>query len=53
MIALVVRMARLLRWAQSVITWEYDAQGQEYDKRRAWLKETRIVLDEIRQRMGA
>ena len=52
MTTLVLRMARLLGWARSVIQWEYDARGTEYDKRRAWLKETGIVLDEIRQRIG-
>ena len=48
----VARMARLITWAQSVIRYEYLPEGQEATRRRAWIRESDQVLDELRQRMG-
>lgn len=50
--ALIVRMARLLLWAHGVVRYEYAPEGSEATRRRAWIRESDQVLDEIRQRMG-
>jgi len=50
--ALIVRMARLLLWAQGIVRYEYLPKGSEATRRRAWIRESDKVLDEVRQRMG-
>ena len=52
MTSLLLRMARLLRWAQGVVRYEYFPDYGEAAKKQKWLKESDNVLDEIRQRMG-
>jgi hypothetical protein len=51
MISLLLRMARLLEWAQGVVRYEY-APIIGVSVRQKWLRESDDLLDEIRQRMG-
>lgn len=52
MTSLLLRMAQLLKWAQCVIRYEFEPRDTTDAARRAWLRESDDLLDEIRQRMG-
>jgi len=52
MTSILLRMARLLMWAQGVIRYEYFTQYGDVVRKRTWLRESDDLLDEIRQRMG-
>jgi len=52
MTTLLLRMMELLQWAKMIIIHEYFPEYGDIVRKRAWLKESDEVLDELKQRMG-